>query len=428
MSLVSNRNVIALRVVGFLIFFPFFGGDLYARYSDSELRSVENSEETQVRKLREQEIRQIRITLGRRQPQNRRADLYFRLAEIYLEAYRSAFFLEGRVYEKRLEKGSKNRTIDRGYSQPFLKKGIQACEDVLKIGIRYQKLDSVYYFLAFYHGELGNSQKSFNYFRTIVSKYPKSRFVTEAYRQIGNHYYYRRNYSRAVSSYKEALKIQSKGAPALLHKLAWSYYRTRNYDVAIQTMKKAIAQAAEDEEKFLNIKEEALRDMAIFLTERGRAEEAIEYFEDVAGGKEYYAKALQALGREYDRKVQRQKAIRVYEAILKTEPERPQKLETLAHLMELDLKLGQTASGLKRLEGLEIPSDPNADETESIRTLRALVRKTATQNHESARKQKKRKTKIAYLNRAEPYYEAYLNKFLKVSDPRGEKSVVSLQK
>ncbi|NTU63906.1 MAG: hypothetical protein HGB05_11035, partial [Chloroflexi bacterium] len=53
-----------------------------------ERAEVETSEETQIRDLRKQEITQLRIALGRRVENNRRADLYFRLAEIYLEAYR----------------------------------------------------------------------------------------------------------------------------------------------------------------------------------------------------------------------------------------------------------------------------------------------------------------------------------------------------
>ena len=70
-------------------------------YSEQELQSLEKPDETQIRQLRDQEVNQLRIALGRRSPSNRRADLYLRLAEIYLESYRAEFLLEGRVHERR---------------------------------------------------------------------------------------------------------------------------------------------------------------------------------------------------------------------------------------------------------------------------------------------------------------------------------------
>src|SRR5688500_6020975 len=98
---------LSLNVKASLVFAIFMVSGLAwsaSPYSRHEIKEVETSEEANIRDLREQEIRQLRIALGRRLPPNRKADLYFRLAEIYLEAYRSEFLLEGRVHEKRLEK------------------------------------------------------------------------------------------------------------------------------------------------------------------------------------------------------------------------------------------------------------------------------------------------------------------------------------
>ncbi|MBL7714733.1 MAG: hypothetical protein JNL01_04640, partial [Bdellovibrionales bacterium] len=96
-------------------------------YSAAEIQAVESEKESQIRSLRDQEINQIRIALGRRIPNNRRADLYYRLAQLYLEAYRQEFLLEGRSHEKRRESGSKDATIDRSRSRPYLGLGIKAC-------------------------------------------------------------------------------------------------------------------------------------------------------------------------------------------------------------------------------------------------------------------------------------------------------------
>src|SRR6185437_2257584 len=86
-------------------------------YSEEELRSFEHSDETQIRQLREQEINELRIALGRRPGVHRRADLYLRLAEIYLEAYHTEFLLEGRAHEARLASGKRDAVIDRAHSR-----------------------------------------------------------------------------------------------------------------------------------------------------------------------------------------------------------------------------------------------------------------------------------------------------------------------
>src|SRR5436309_3248742 len=82
-------------------------------YSQDEIHAVENTDDSKIRELRSQEINELRIALGRRLPTNRRADLYFRLAEIYLEAYHAEFLLEGRVHEQRLNRGQDDPYIDR---------------------------------------------------------------------------------------------------------------------------------------------------------------------------------------------------------------------------------------------------------------------------------------------------------------------------
>src|SRR4051812_27074512 len=86
-------------------------------YSVGEIRANETEKEAQIRVLRDQEITQIRIALGRRLPKQRMADLYFRLAELYLEAYRMEFLLEGRAHEKRISSGRSDPFMDRSNSK-----------------------------------------------------------------------------------------------------------------------------------------------------------------------------------------------------------------------------------------------------------------------------------------------------------------------
>lgn len=423
MFLVSNPSVRKMAskflILLLVLVQPVFAQGTWTKsaYSQQELQSFEHPDEAQVRELREQEITELRIALGRRPGTHRRADLYLRLAEIYLEAYHTEFLLEGRVHESRLSAGKKDSVIDRVHSRVYLLDGIKACKEILSFNIPYEKLDEVYYFLAFNYGELGQKKDSLRYFDKLITDYPTSSMVSEGYRQLGESAYDNRDYHKAIEYFDlAAKKSPADSLPTILHKEAWSYYRVRQYDRSVEVMKQAIAAASKQGEKFLNLKEEALRDMAVFMTEAGRAGEAIGYFQKVAGDKSFYPRLLEKLGKEYERNVEPGKATMVYESLLKTNPDSETRFRVMVKLVDLDLRRGKFKNALDRIGQIDEPSGGDAETTVAAQNLRAMVRRTATENHEHYRKTQSRPS----LEIAEAFYESYLKQFLKHNDPRKE--------
>jgi tetratricopeptide (TPR) repeat protein len=391
-------------------------------YSDRDLLDVENLNEQHVRSLRNAQITQLREVLGLRQPVNRKADLYFQLAEIYMEGYRSEFLREGRVHEKRLEKRIPDKFIDRSHSKPYLYGGIKACEEILKFKIPYAKLDQVYYFLAFYYGELNEEKKSSDYYRHLADVYLGSPFAGIANKELGDYYYRHTEYKLAAERYEVALKkINQDNTPPILHKLAWCYYRLRGYDRAISTMKQAIAKAMETK-KYEPMKDEALRDMATLMVERGRVDEAIQYFQSIAGDEKYFPSILEKLGAQYERNVEIPKATRVYETLLKTHSESEAAFRVMAKLVELDIKSQHYNQALQRLSLVPIPNG-GSDETQALaQNLRVLIRKTGTEHHQIYRKKQTQTDLIV----AENYYTTYMNHFLKQADPHQERAEIQM--
>ena len=388
-------------------------------YTHSEMGTVETGDEAKIRNLREQELTQLRITLGRRQPTNRRADLYIRVAELYLEAYRATFLLEGKVHEKRLQSGSSESYIDRSHSKPYLSKGIQACLDILKLKIPYSKLDEVYYFLGLNYHELEMKKESAKYFQYFARQFPNSPFISDVYRQLGDNAFVNNEYLKSVNYYELASQRRSELGdhyPRILHKLAWSYYKTKQYDRAVETMKQAIERSQSGGDKFLSLREEALRDMALFMTETGRAEEAIIYFEKVAGDKSYYVGALEKLGKQYERNVEPEKAIRVYEALQKTAPDEEANFRVLVKLVDLNLRKGKYKEAVGRIRNGKLLIKGEAETLTAAQNLKAMVRRTATEHHDLFRKKENR----AALGVAEEFYQLYLDIFLEKDDPRKE--------
>ncbi len=386
-------------------------------YSDSEIRSAESSEEAKIRELRGQEITQIRIALGRRAPENRRADLYLRLAELDLEGYRAEFLLEGRAHEKRLEKGQESPTIDRSHSRFYLGAGIKACKEILALGIAYERLDQVYYFLAYNSAELGAREESLRYFEYLIQKFPQSVYVSDAYRELGDSAFQAGEFQKAKSLFEAAAKgANPEQKPRILHKLAWVFYRMRQPDRAVLALKEAVEIATKGGEKFLSLKEEALRDMAVFMTEDGKVQDALAYFNTTSGDKTFFPKLLERLGRQYERNVQPEKATEVYETLLKTHPGSDSAFRVVVKLIDLDLRRGRHNDALTRLQKLTIPKSGDTETLTAAQNLRAMVRRTATEHHDEYRRKSNREALIV----SEAYYSAYLGVFLSTEDSRKE--------
>jgi Flp pilus assembly protein TadD len=387
-------------------------------YSIAEFRAEETTDEAKLRELRTEEAKQLKLLLARRQPQNRKAELYYRLAELHVEAYQSTFLLEGKVHEKRLKDGKKATRIDRSTSRPHLRLAIDSALELLRLKIPFERLDRVYYFLAYGYDELGEQGQAHRYYTDLITRFPASALAGDAYRQLGEEAFEKAQFSKSVTLLELALKkAKPESQPRIAHKLAWAYYRTRNYEGAVQSMKNAISLTKGRDEKFLSLKEEALRDLAIFLTETGRVEEALAYFKDVAGDQNFYAKTLERLGRQYERNAEPARAAQVYESILKTQGKSEASFRVVAKLVDLDLRRGKLKEALGRLRGLEVPKQPSDVESQTALTnLRAMVRRTGTENHDQFRKKGQRSS----LETAEGFYTAYLNSFLAVEDPRNE--------
>lgn len=386
-------------------------------YAESELRALETPEEAKIRDLREQEINQLRVALGRRMPQNRQAELYFRLAEAYLEGYRAMYLLEGRVHDQRLEKGRQERGIDHTRSRPYLQGGIHSCLAILKFNIPFDRLDRVYYFLGFNYGELGDRKQSLKHFQELARRFPTSSFATEAQMELGDAAFGDGRFPEAARHYETAIpRANADTAARLYHKLAWCRYRMKQYDRAVDTMKHAISAAQKSGERLVSLREEALRDMAVFMTETGKVDEAISYFGGVVNDRTYYPKVLERLGKQYERNVEPEKATQVYESLLKTNPESEAAFRVLVKLIDLDLRRRRFNDALARIREARIPKERDAESATAFSNLKAMVRRTATEHHEIWRKKKDK----AALDISEQYYSAYLRHFLALDDARQE--------
>lgn len=406
---------------------PSFVSSTFA-YLDSDYASVQNAKEKKIESLRNEEITAIRTALGLRSPENRKAELYMRLSELYLEAYQADFLLEGRLHEKELTRNPKAK-FQKSRTTKDLQSGVGFAEQILELKIEHKKLDQVYYFLGYNYSELGNKQRALSYYRKLSEEYPDSSFAPEAYRAIADDAFANAKYEDAEKMYQRAL--QKAKAPSqqarIYHKLAWCYYREKRPDQAIDAMKRAIAIAQQDKEKSLSVSEEGLRDIAIFYAETGRVDEAIQYFKQNSGGNEKLVSTLERLGKEYERSGQAEKAIMVYEAMVKIPTQDQSSLRATIKLTQIDILKQNYMRGADRIELLKLPSEPDTDTNIAIQNLKQTIRNVAITHQERYRKasDKEEAKKLLYVS--DRYYSLYLRVFLTQKNaPKEEKNEIKM--
>ncbi len=386
-------------------------------YSAKELYQWEKGNESKIRALRDEEIQEVRIALGRRLPTNRQADLYFRLAEMYLEAYHSTFLLEGRAHDARIEKGIDEVAISRDNSRPYLHRGIEACQEILKFRIPYDKMDRIYYFLGFYYQELNQPKEGVPFYLKLIQEYPRSPFVGVAYKEVGEFEYHSAEYRKASEYLEKAMTlVRPELVPGLLHKVAWCRYRTRQFDEAISKMKEVITLCNADLKQYEPLKEEALRDLATLFTERGRVDDAVHYFEAESGDKKLFPKLLEKLGQQFEHNVENEKAEAVYETLIKNSPESDSSLKAFLKLVEIDVKQNRFDAVMRRLKGFPSFEAKGPEAQAALQNLKVAFRKIAVDHHQEYRKKKNRRD----LEVAKEFYQAYFDYFIKKDDVHHE--------
>ena len=304
--------------------------------------------------------------------------------------------------------------MERGRSLDDVKYGIGAAEAILSFNIDSAKLDKVYYFLGYNYGELGQTDRSLKYYKKLAAEYPDSVYAAEGMKAAGDESFTKGQFAEAMVNYEKALQKTSDVSQQarLYHKLAWCYYRQKQTDRAIDSMKKAISLAKGNNEKLLNVKEEGLRDIAIYYAGTNRVDEAIEYFKDNTATPEKLVQALEKLGKEYERTGQTENAKKVYSVLLEMDKKDESSFRVAAHLIDLELMKQNFQAAYDRLKTLPIPTSTDPDTQLAIANLRKQVRTTGVNAHERYRKTENKDEGRKFLDAADQFYSIYLSKFL----------------
>jgi tetratricopeptide (TPR) repeat protein len=213
------------------------------------------------------------------------ADMHLRLAELYVEQSRYEFYL---VHEQNPGK----KEVSAPKAKLLKEKAIETYQRVLSEWPEYQDNDKVTFFMAHEYRELGRLEEMVQRYRELIEKYPRSKLVPDAWLVLGDYYFAKKDMDEARKAYGAILSSKSLTlADTANFKLGWTHLNGEpNYKKALEYFEAAVRSdltfdhdlPRADQAKLINVKHEAITDLAFTYTEVHKPEHAVEYFRSLS--------------------------------------------------------------------------------------------------------------------------------------------------
>src|SRR5262245_16567326 len=227
-------------------------------------------------------------------------DIYLRLAELYVEQARYEFYL---VHELRGE-NSKGSAV--APTAKLLKeKAVETYARILQDWPDFKDNDKVLFYLGHEYRELGRYDDMIQRYEDLVTKYPKSDLVMDAYLVLGDHRFDKQDLVGAKRYYQKILDSPPNPVHDLAHfKMGWVFLNESDYKEALTHFEAAVKSPFDpdkeggsrlEQQRLVNVKREALIDLAYAYTEVRKPKGALRYFRDLATSRNMYLLALEKL-------------------------------------------------------------------------------------------------------------------------------------
>ena len=326
-------------------------------------------------------------------------DLYLRLAELYIEKSRLAFFLR----KSQQDEGSE-KALDQYESNMLKKQAIEIYQRILDNFSDFAYTDKVRFFMAHEYYELGQIEEMLKQYQTLTSQFPDSQYTPESHLLLGDYYFnQKQDVDKSTLQYEAVLKYpQSPAVAAARYKLAWCKINLMDFAGALKLFEDSVtsSQAAKDLDidtyRRVDVRLESLVDMAYCYPEvykEATAEQALDYFQRYAWSRPVYTTVLEKLANRYYVKKKWALAAPIFRelAMIRQDPEKL--LEYAKHIFECAQALGtyqhaekDVAIVVRALERqIYSPHMAQADKDKLINDYEIYARDIITHLHAQAR-------------------------------------------
>jgi len=371
------------------------------------------------------------------------AEALYKLAELYWEDSKAGYLEKMSRYQGAVTACHKDRgTCPQVPKRPprlDLSQAQSVYDRLIREYPRFRKIDTVIYLYGFSLRDQGRIGESVKYFQMILERFPKSRFVADAWMAVAEHRFYElQNYKTALAAYEKVLEYPKSALYDLaLFKTAWCYWKLGDtsksalrFKDVLDLAKQKAGKTGNEQKRAEELQGQALEYLVELFTEDDTksAQDAFEFLAQI-GGKEYSQKILRRLAETVFDQTRYERAAEAYRLLISLDPNGVDAPDHQKRVVECQQLLGDPAGAVAEMRKLATnygPHSPwaaaNKDRPKAIEHARQIaeeqIRTLAKTLHAEAQaneKQNKVVDKERYLRAAEAY-GFYLSNFSDATD------------
>jgi TolA-binding protein len=148
----------------------------------------------------------------------------------------------------------------------------------------FYKMDIVIYNTAYAYQEIGDDKNAEAQLVKLIAEHPTSPMVPDAYLNVGEIKFHRRDFTGALAAFKAIRQFpQARVYPYGLYKAAWAYYNLQDAASGLKQLEEVVAFGRQivlaKQDSKLDLRKEALGDMALYFSDVKKSPDAVKYFQ-----------------------------------------------------------------------------------------------------------------------------------------------------
>jgi cellulose synthase operon protein C len=407
------------------------------------LQKALEEKEAEVTSARREAIKLIEAYLRDSPHSKEQAETLYKLAELYWEESKAVYLEKMGRYQAAVTACHKDRAeCPRVPRRPPSVDLAQAQSVYLRLINHYpkfRKIDTVIYLYAFSLRDQGKLGESIKYFQTILDKYPRSRYIADAWMAIGEYRFYeQQNYKSSLEAYEKVMQHpKSQLYDLALFKTAWCYWKLGDttksalrFKDVLDLAKKKGGRTEAEQKRAAELQGQALDYLVELFTEDDTksAHDAFEFLSQI-GGKAYSRKVLKRLADTVFDQTRYERAVEAYRLLIELDKNDAEAPDHHARIVESYQLLGDVKTAVAEMRKLannygarSAWAGANKDRPKTIAHARVLaeglIRTLAKTMHGEAQ-QNEKATKVVDKDRyarAAEAYEFYLANFPDAAD------------
>lgn len=260
--------------------------DLKFRANDergNEVRALKT--EMMVMRVEKKALQELETLLKKHRGTRLEPEVLLRLAELHMRRAKTHRFFEVHRSSETVTQALRLQPelITNADEKAQVRRAVRHYDDIQNRFPYFRKLDLVVFNNGYALQQLGQDREAEQKYRTLISRFPDSSLVSDSLLAVGEILYNRREFAKALDQFEQLRKHpNSRSYPYGLYKAAWSLYNLQSTSEAMRRLEEVVAfgrqVAARQLDSKLDLRKEALNDLALFYSESEPASEAVGYF------------------------------------------------------------------------------------------------------------------------------------------------------